>query len=229
MTCGRQFQVKRSRDDKLLLALKIDLITSRAFERVGSYHTRPENRVNDFEKVYPKSFESFWLANARSGRTTQSWKISKARKLLTSTDELFSSVFASWGFVCVRASLVLRRGFGSGSALVTSSTVNKAKSASLANKALLCRSSSPNRTLFEYLSSFNFCRALYYDRALQIVSYISFWSRKVSPNLKNFLCQRFVAFRAVSANSSQVVVSRKHISKKKLQTLTRFCLLFPWK
>ena len=137
----------------MTIARLIDLLTSRAFERVGSYHTRPENRVNDFEKVYPKSFESFWLANARSGRTTQSWKISKARKLLTSTDELFSSVFASWGFVCVRASLVLRRGFGSGSALVTSSTVNKAKSASLANKALLCRSSSPNRTLFGYLSS----------------------------------------------------------------------------
>lgn len=37
----------------------MDLLTSRAFERVGSYHTRPENRVNDFEKVYPKSFESF--------------------------------------------------------------------------------------------------------------------------------------------------------------------------
>ena len=108
--------------------------------------------------------------------------------------------------------LVLRRGFGSGSALVTSSTVNKAKSASLANKALLCRSSSPNRTLFGCLSSFNFCRALYYDRALQIVSYTSFWSRKVSPNLKNFLCNRFVVFQAVSANSSQFVVSRKHIS-----------------
>ena len=113
---------------------------------------------------------------------------------------------------CVRASLVLRRGFGSGSSLVTSSTVNKAKSASLANKALLCRSSSPNRTLFGYLSSFNFCRALYYDRALQIVSYTSFWSRKVSPNLKNFLCNRFVVFQAVSTNSSQFVVSRKHIS-----------------
>ena len=62
MTCGRQFQVKRSPDDKLLLALKIDLITSRAFERVArherearsSYHTRPENHANDFEKVYFK-------------------------------------------------------------------------------------------------------------------------------------------------------------------------------
>ena len=121
----------------VIIAWLIDLLTSRAFERVGSYHTRPENRANNFEKVYPKSFESFWLANARSARTTQSWKISKARKLLTSTDELFSSVFASWGFVCIQASLVLRRGFGSGSALVTSFTVNKAKSASLANKALL--------------------------------------------------------------------------------------------
>ena len=121
----------------MIIARLIDLLTSRAFERVGSYHTRPENHANDFEKVYPKSFESFWLANARSSRTTQSWKISKARKLLTSTDELCSSVFVSWGFVCVRASLVLRRGFVSGSALVTSSTVDKAKSASLANKALL--------------------------------------------------------------------------------------------
>ena len=121
----------------VIIAWLIDSLTSRAFERVGSYHTRPENRANNFEKVYPKSFESFWLANARSARTTQSWKISKARKLLTSTDELFSSVFASWGFVCIQASLVLRRGFGSGSALVTSFTVNKAKSASLANKALL--------------------------------------------------------------------------------------------
>ena len=44
----------------------LDLLTSRAFERVaraserakvraGSYHTRPENHANDFEKVYPLS------------------------------------------------------------------------------------------------------------------------------------------------------------------------------
>ena len=36
---------------------KLDLLTSRAFERerakvrAGSYHTRPENQANDFEKV----------------------------------------------------------------------------------------------------------------------------------------------------------------------------------
>ena len=52
----------------------LDLLTSRAFERVarsyerdrtsaererakaGSYHTRPENQANDFEKVYLRSF-----------------------------------------------------------------------------------------------------------------------------------------------------------------------------
>ena len=51
-------------------ASRVDLLTSRAFERVarasakrerakvraGSYHTRPENQANDFEKVYVKSF-----------------------------------------------------------------------------------------------------------------------------------------------------------------------------
>ena len=37
------------------LRLELDLLTSRAFEREarasGSYHSRPENQANDFEKV----------------------------------------------------------------------------------------------------------------------------------------------------------------------------------
>ena len=63
-----------SRGSRARALLLLDLLTSRAFERVarsyerrarsaserakvraGSYHTRPENHANDFEEVYPLS------------------------------------------------------------------------------------------------------------------------------------------------------------------------------
>ena len=82
MSCLRFVIEKAYFDLILILSLSLDLLTSRAFERVarsyergararerearasestGSYHTRPENQANDFEKVYSLSCGVPWV------------------------------------------------------------------------------------------------------------------------------------------------------------------------